>query len=415
MSIMHTQDGHTQAGHTQAGHTQAGHTQVGIIGAGPAGLLLSHLLYLQGIDSIIIERRGRTAIEATIRAGVLEQGTVDTMVDAGLGERLQREGVLHRGFDLRFAGHSHRIDLHGLTGGRCITVYPQHEVLKDLIAARLATGADIRFSATDVSIHDVTTTPTIRFTDAEGTPHTLTCDLLAGCDGSHGVCRPAIPDALRTDYQRIYPFAWFGILCHAPRTHHELIYARSPTGFALISTRSADVQRMYFQCDPQDKTEHWSDDRIWDRLQANIAGADGLRLQEGPIFQKDVIPMRSFACEPMQHGRMFLAGDAAHAVPPTGAKGLNLAANDVVLLARAIVKHIRQNDAALLATYSETALKRVWRAQHFSWLMTSMLHNSADGNPFDNKRQLAELDLLTSAHAASQTLAEIYAGPPLGS
>jgi p-hydroxybenzoate 3-monooxygenase len=389
------------------------HTPVGIVGAGPAGLLLSHLLHLQGIDSVIIERRSRAAIEATIRAGVLEQGTVDTMIEAGLGVRLQREGAVHHGFDLRFGGASHRIDLTGLTG-RAITVYPQHEVLKDLIAARLAADGQIVFEASDVTVRDVTTDPHIHYTDAEGIQHDLACDLLVGADGSHGVCRAAIPEGLRKDYFRVYPFGWFGILCNAPPSHHELIYARSPTGFALISTRNPGVQRMYFQCDPNENADDWSQEQIWERLQSNVAGEDGFRLIEGEIFQKGVIPMRSFACEPMQYGKMFLAGDAAHSVPPTGAKGLNLAANDVVLLARAMEKHFKQHDDALLESYTTTALKRVWRAQHFSWLMTSMMHNAPDENDFDSKRQLAELELLTSSPDAARTLATIYAGPPLG-
>jgi len=393
---------------------QSDRTQVGIIGAGPAGLLLSHLLHLQGIDSVIVERRSRDAIEATIRAGVPEQGTVDTMIAAGVGDRLQREGAIHHGFDLRFGGQSHRIDLTALTG-RSITVYPQHEVLKDLIAARLADEGQIIFEATDVSVHDVTADqPHIHYTAPDGITHDLACDLLIGADGSHGVCRAAIPETLRKDYFRIYPFGWFGILCEAPLSHHELIYARSPTGFALISTRSPGVQRMYFQCDPAEDATTWSDDRIWERLQANVAGEDGFRLKEGKIFQKGVIPMRSFACEPMQHGRLFLAGDAAHSVPPTGAKGLNLAANDVVILARAIEEFFHHNDNTHLETYTATALKRVWRVQHFSWLMTSMMHNLPDENEFDTKRQLAELELLTSSPTASQTLAEIYVGAPLG-
>jgi p-hydroxybenzoate 3-monooxygenase len=389
-------------------------TQVGIVGAGPAGLLLSHLLHLAGIESVIVETRSRAAIEETIRAGVLEQGTVDLMTETGVGERMHREGALHGGFDFRFNGQSHRIDLHGLTG-RSIMVYAQHEVLKDLIAARLAAGGQIHFSATNTSVHDVTSQrPRIQFVDSAGVAQQVECDILAGCDGSYGICRKAIPADLRRDYLRIYPFGWFGILCKAPPSHHELIYARSDRGFALISTRNQTVQRMYFQCDPATNANDWSSDRIWEELQARVAG-DGFQLQEGEIFQKGVIPMRSFVCEPMQYGRMFLAGDAGHSVPPTGAKGLNLAANDVVIMACAIEAFTKTNDDVLLQSYSATALKRVWLAQHFSWWMTSMLHNGADGNMFDARRQIAELELVTSNVNAARTLAQIYVGAPLGS
>ena len=388
------------------------HTQVGIVGAGPAGLLLSHLLHLQGITSIIVERRSRDAIEQTIRAGVLEQGTIDLMTETGLGERLHREGFRHEGFDFLFDGARHRIDMQRLVG-RCIMVYPQHEVLKDLIAARLAAGADIRFAAADTQVHAIDTDqPRITFTDAQGQAQEITCDFLAGCDGSYGVCRKAIPDSKH--YLRIYPFGWFGILAEAPPSIEELIYARSSHGFALISTRSETVQRMYFQCDPAENAETWSDAQIWDTLQARVA-SPGFSLKEGPIFQKGVIPLRSFVCEPMRHGRLFLAGDAAHAVPPTGAKGLNLAANDVVILARAIERFYKSANPEGLESYSRDALRRVWRAQHFSWWMTSMLHNFADANDFDERRQRAELELVTGDDRAAASLASIYAGAPLGS
>ena len=388
-------------------------TQVGILGAGPAGLMLSHLLHRAGIRSVIIETRERDAIEATIRAGVLEQNTVDLLVETGLGERLCREGHVHEGFAFRFGGRSHRIDLKGLTG-RSITVYPQHEVLKDLIVARLAEGAEILFGCRDVRLDGVESDPVIRFTDADGKAREVAADVVAGCDGSYGISRKAIPQAKRSDVLRIYPFGWFGILTEAPPSADELIYARHDDGFALISTRSPGVQRMYFQCDPAERLEGWSDDRIWEVLQRRVEG-DGFRLREGPIFQKNVVPMRSYVCEPMQHGRLFIAGDAAHTVPPTGAKGLNLAVADVWVLARALERYFAGGETSDLDAYSATALRRIWRAQHFSWWMTSMLHRFDDAGEFDRRRQLAELELVTSSEAASRTIAESYVGFPLGS
>ena len=387
-------------------------TPVAILGGGPAGLMLSHLLHLAGIASVVIETRSREAIEATIRAGVLEQNTVDLMRETGLGERLAREGEVHEGFEFRFSGRGHRIDLAGLTG-RAITVYPQHEVLKDLIAARLGAGADIQFEASEVALHDVETAPRVTFRDAEGARRELAAEFVAGCDGSYGVSRPAIPEGCRRDFLRIYPFGWFGILAEAPPSAHELIYARHDDGFALISTRSPTVQRMYFQCDPAERVEDWSDDRIWGELQNRVAG-DGFALKEGRIFQKNVVPMRSFVCEPMQHGRLFIAGDAAHTVPPTGAKGLNLAVADVWVLARALERHFHHGADEDLHGYSATVLRRIWRTQHFSWWMTAMLHRFADASEFDRRRQLAELELVASSEAASRTIAENYVGLPLG-
>ena len=386
--------------------------QVAVLGAGPAGLMLSHLLSLAGIRSVIVETRSRDAIEATIRAGVLEQNTVDLMVETGVGERLTREGHVHDGFEFRFEGRSHRIDLKGLTG-RSITVYPQHEVLKDLIAARLADGAEILFGCGDVSLDGVETAPIVRVTTADGQPREIAADFIAGCDGSYGVSRKAVPEERRRDYLRVYPFGWFGILATAPPSADELIYARHDDGFALVSTRSPDVQRMYFQCDPAERVEGWCDDRIWEVLQRRVA-ANGFRLTEGPIFQKNVVPMRSFVCEPMQHGRLFIAGDAAHTVPPTGAKGLNLAVADVWVLARALERFYGQGASDGLESYSATALRRIWRAQHFSWWMTSMLHRFEDAGEFDRRRQLAELDLVTTSEAAGRTIAENYVGLPLG-
>ena len=388
-------------------------TQVAIVGAGPAGLMLSHLLHLAGIRSVVVEARARDVIEATIRAGVLEQNTVDLMVETGVGERLEREGFNHHGFNFRFAGQTRRIDLQGLTG-RSVTVYPQHEVLKDLIGARLEAGGDLVFGARNVRIDGIMSTPSVSFTDAEGRPRELRAEFVAGCDGSYGPSRDAMPAGERTDFVRVYPFGWFGILTEAPPSSEELIYARHERGFALISTRSPGVQRMYFQCDPAEKVDDWSEDRIWAELQTRVEG-DGFRLIEGPIFQKNVVPMRSYVREPMQHGRLFIAGDAAHTVPPTGAKGLNLAVADVFVLSRALERHFRSGEGADLDAYTETALRRIWRAQHFSWWMTAMLHRFAEASEFDLRRQVAELDMVTSSQAAARAIAENYAGVPLGS
>jgi p-hydroxybenzoate 3-monooxygenase len=387
-------------------------TQVGIVGAGPAGLLLSLMLERRGIASVIIEQRERAAIEATIRAGILEQTTVDLMAELGVDGRLRREGVVHHGTILRFGGQDHRIDFEALTG-RVATLYPQHEVLKDLIAARLAQGGEVLFGARVTEVAGVTTErPVLRFTDAEGAAQELHCDMVVGADGSYGACRPAIPADRRRDFLRIYPFGWFGILCEAPPSSEELIYARHERGFALISSRTPEVQRMYFQCDPNDSVDNWSDDRIWAELQARVAGEDGFRLKEGRIFQRNIVPMRSFVCEPMQYGRLFLAGDAAHAVPPTGAKGLNLAASDVWHLDRALGAHFAGEGMAKLEAYTATALRRVWRVQHFSWWMTSMLHRFEGASEFDERRQLAELEHVTTSRAAATALAETYVGMP---
>ena len=316
-------------------------TQVGIVGAGPAGLLLSHLLHLEGIESVVLEVRTRDEIEGTIRAGVLEQGTVDLLNQIGVGTRMQREGFVHHGIELRFDGRGHRIDLSGLTGGKSITLYAQHEVIKDLVQARLDAGGAIEFSAHDVTLHGIDTeSPTIRYRRGDSV-RALECDFIAGCDGFHGVSRAAIPDAVRTDYSRTYPFGWFGILTQAPPSSPELIYAHHERGFALVSTRSPTLQRLYLQCDPHDRVEHWNDERIRAEFRARLATRDGWAPIEGPVIQKNMVAMRSFVCEPMQHGRLFLAGDAAHIVPPTGAKGLNLAVADVRVLAHALVEHYR--------------------------------------------------------------------------
>ena len=388
-------------------------TKVGIVGAGPAGLLLSHLLDLEGIASVVIEARSRETVEATIRAGVLEQTTVDLLKTAGLGQRLAREGVEHHGIELRFDGEGRRIDFKASAGGRAVTLYPQHEVLKDLIAARLAAGGTILFEASCLGVDDITSTsPVIRFRDADGREASLSCDFAAGCDGTHGVCRHVIPKADRRDYVRVYPFAWFGILASASPSSHELIYASHERGFALVSTRTPDVQRLYFQCDPEERTEDWPNARIWEELQARVEGG-GFRLAEGPIFQKNIIPMRSFVTEPMRHGQLFLAGDAAHSVPPTGAKGLNMAVADVHLLARGLTAFYKNGSCEILERYSATALRRVWQIQHFSWWMTSMMHRFADASTFDRRRQRAEWDQVTSTAEGAAYLARNYTGLPL--
>jgi p-hydroxybenzoate 3-monooxygenase len=388
-------------------------TQVGIVGAGPAGLLLSHLLHLRGIDSTVLELRSRREIESTIRAGVLEQGTVDLLTEVGVGERMKREGAVHHGVNLRFNRQTHRIDLQGLTGGKTITLYAQHEVIKDLVKARLDAGAEILFEVSDVSVHDVEgKTPTIRFRK-DGEARELSCQFVAGCDGFHGVCRSVLPQDGRSEYQRIYPFGWFGILARAPPSSEELIYACHERGFALVSTRSPEIQRLYFQCDPKDAVANWPDDRIWEELRARLMTADGWRLIEGPILQKGIIAMRSFVVEPMQHGRLFLAGDAAHIVPPTGAKGMNLAVSDVRFLSRGLHEFFTSGRSELLDRYSATCLRRVWRAQRFSRWMTNLTHRDVADDPFGHRLQLSELEYLTSSRSAATALAENYVGLPM--
>jgi len=388
-------------------------TQVGIVGAGPAGLMLSHLLHLQGIESIIIETRSRNDIESTIRAGILEQGTVDLLRETGVGQRMEREGFRHHGIELRFDGAGHRIDFPSLTGGKSVTVYAQHEVIKDLVKARLDAGAQILFEVKGVGISGLdSAVPKIRFrkddTDCE-----IACDAIAGCDGTQSICRPSIPAGVLTAYERVYPFGWFGILCEAPPSSAELVYALHDRGFALVSTRSPDIQRMYLQVDPSDRTENWSDDRIWAEFRRRLATRDGWAPKEGRIFSKVIIGMRSLVVEPMQYGRLFLVGDAAHVVPPTGAKGLNLAVADVRVLARALLEFYRSGRGDLLDRYSESVLRRIWRTQRFSWWMTSMLHRFPDSDAFQYRVQLAELVYVTSSRAASTTLAENYVGLPM--
>jgi len=386
--------------------------QVGIVGAGPAGLLLAHLLDQAGVGSVVIETRSREEVEGTIRAGVLEQGTVDLLVRSGVGERLRREAFFHRGVYLRFDGRTHHIDMHELTGGKHVTVYAQHEVIRDLVKARLAVGGEILFGVADVRIVDPAgERPALEFSHA-GRARRLDCDFVAGCDGSHGVSRRSFPQGALTRHERIYPFGWFGILVEAPPSSDELIYATHERGFALVSTRSPTLQRMYFQCDPADSVERWSDDRIWAELRARLATHDGWAPKEGPITQKVIVGMRSVVCEPMRHGRLFLAGDAAHIVPPTGAKGLNLAAADVRVLARALQQFYASGNRALLDRYSDTCLARVWKGQRFSYWLTTLLHRGDSDTSFDQHRRLAELDYLTTSRAAATAFAENYVGLP---
>ena len=389
-------------------------TQVGIVGAGPAGLLLSHLLHLEGIESVVLEARSREYVEHRVRAGVLEQGTVELLTDTGLADRLHREGLVHHGVELRFDGEGHRIDLSGLTGGKTITIYGQQEVVKDLIAARERDGGTIRFEVSDVAVDGLKSdTPTISFTH-EGEAQTLECDFIAGCDGFHGICRHAIPDGVLTEYDRTYPFGWLGILARVAPSSDELIYVNSERGFALSSLRSPEVVRLYLQCEPDEDIDRWPDDRIWEELQTRLATRNGsYTLHEGPIFEKGVAALRSFVVEPMQYGRLFLAGDAAHIVPATGAKGLNLAVADVRRLAQGLARFFGSGETDLLEGYSEGCLRRVWRVQHFSWWMTSMLHRFDRDDRYRRRLQISELQYVTSSTAAATTLAENYVGLPL--
>jgi p-hydroxybenzoate 3-monooxygenase len=387
-------------------------TQVGIVGAGPSGLLLSQLLHLRGIETVVLERRSRDYVEGRVRAGVLEQGTVDLLEEAQVGERMRRLGLVHEGIELSFGGRRHRIDFRALTG-KAVTVYGQTEVTKDLIAARLAAGGQVVFEAEDVSIHDFEgDRPKIRFRK-DGKAQTLACDFIGGCDGFHGVCRASVPQDALTIYERIYPFAWLGILAATPPVSDELIYCHSERGFALFSMRSPTLSRLYVQCTPDENLDEWPDDRIWDELRLRLGGDAAAALQSAPSLEKSIAPMRSFVAQPMRFGRLFLAGDAAHIVPPTGAKGLNLAAADVRVLARALVAFYASHRTDLIEAYSKTCLRRVWKAQRFSWWMTSMLHRFFGRTPFEDQLQLAELDYVTGSLAASTALAENYVGLPL--
>jgi p-hydroxybenzoate 3-monooxygenase len=388
-------------------------TQVGIVGAGPAGLMLSHLLYLQGIESVVLENRSRRYVEERVRAGVLEQGTVDLMVETGVGERLKRQGLRHEGVWFSFGGHRHRINMAELTGGRAITVYAQQEVVKDLVQARLDAGAQIVFEIDDLSVHDLESElPKMRY-HKDGAAHEVVCDFIGGCDGFHGVCRPSIPREVLNFYEKVFPFAWLGILAEAAPTSEELVYTYHNHGFALFSMRSPEITRLYLQCTPDEDLAEWPDDRIWEEMTRRMHTVDGWGPAVGPIVQKGVTAMRSFVVEPMQFGRLFLAGDAAHIVPPTGAKGLNLAVADVRVLAEALAAFYKSGRRDLLDQYSAKCLRRVWKVQRFSWWMTSMLHLFPDADAFDHRRQLAELDYFTSSRAAMTALAENYAGLPM--
>ena len=386
-------------------------TQVGIVGAGPAGLLLGHLLHLVGIESIQIDNRSREYCESRIRAGVLEYGTAELLKQIGVGERMKREGLVHNGIYLRFRRKSHHVNFPELTGGKTITVYGQHEVVKDLLEARLGAGARIFFEVDDVQVEELeSTAPRVRFRHRR-TEHEMCCDFIAGCDGFHGVCRPSIPDGELKTHEEIYPYGWLGILANVVPSSDELIYSRHERGFALLSMRSPEVSRLYLQCAPDENLERWPDTRIWQELQERFATDDGWKLKEGPITQKGVTAMRAFLVEPMQYGRLYLLGDAAHIVPPTGAKGLNLAAADVRVFARGLEAFYRRGSAELLERYSEICLRRVWKVQRFSRWMTEMLHRG-EGGEFTERIHLAELDYVTSSRAAMTTLAENYVGLP---
>jgi len=384
-------------------------TQVGIVGAGPAGLLLAHLLRRAGISSVVLENRSRQYVIERVRAGLLEQGTVDLMTELGLADRLHHEGLAHHGLALRFGGISHRVPLTELTG-KVVTIYGQNEVMKDLIDARLAAGDEILFEAAATGFENLDTKPRIRFRQ-NGDEEVLECDFVAGCDGFHGMCRPAIPSSALTTYDREYPFAWVGILSESPPVSDELIYVHHARGFALFTMRSPSLSRLYLQCRPDDDIANWPDARIWEELHLRL-GDEGDKLIEGKVSQKAITPMRSFVTAPMRYQRLFLAGDAAHIVPPTGAKGLNLAAADVRVLARGFDEYYVTGRTDLLDCYSDVALRRVWKAQRFSWWMTSMLHLFEAQPAFDRQVQLAELDYITDSRAAMTSLAENYVGLP---
>ncbi|HEY6700536.1 MAG TPA: 4-hydroxybenzoate 3-monooxygenase [Pseudolabrys sp.] len=386
-------------------------TQVGIVGAGPAGLMLARLLHLQGIESIIIENRSRDYIENRIRAGLIEHWAADLLADVGVGSRMQREGMLHWGINIGINGDLHRIDFKKLVNKR-ITIYGQQEVVKDLVERRLSDGAPLLFQVDDVTVHDLKTQrPNIRFKH-DGWPQEIDCDFIAGCDGYHGVCRPSIPDGVLSVFERDYPFGWLGILAESPPPDHELIYSYTDRGFALYTMRSPTLARLYLQCDHDEEIEHWPDNRVWDELHRRLGGAR--KLAEGKMLQKGITPMRSFVVEPMQYGRLFLAGDSAHIVPPTGAKGMNLAFADVVMLSRALDAYYKNKSNDGLENYSTRCLRRVWYAQRFSWWMTQSMHRFPNESAFDRRRQLSDLDYLMSSNAAATSLAEQYVGLPVG-
>ncbi len=390
--------------------TTSARTQVGIVGAGPAGLLLSHLLALRGIDSIVVETRSRAYCEARQRAGLLEAGSAELLRQVGLGARMDAEGLEHGGIYLQFAGERHHLDFRDLTGGRWVTIWAQTEIVKDLIRARLAAGAQIEFEVSDTEVTNLSSeAPVLRYTDAAGTRHEVTCDAIAGCDGFHGICRDSMPPGLLRVAEREYPYAWLGILATVPPSTDELIYSRHEDGFALHTMRTTQVSRLYLQVPADDEIERWPDDRIWAELQRRL-GMPGWELKTGPITEKAVSPMRSFVATPMQYGRLFLAGDAVHIVPPTGAKGLNLAIADVTVLATALVGLLRDHDPSGAAGYSQICVRRVWRATHFSWWMTTMLHIDPHQDQFGAELQLSQLRYVISSRAAATTLAENYTG-----
>jgi p-hydroxybenzoate 3-monooxygenase len=385
-------------------------TQVGIVGAGPAGLVLSHLLQREGIECVVLEDRSREYVEKRVRAGVLEQGTVDLLTELDLADRLHVEGLVHQGIELRYDGEGHRIAFEELAEGRAITIYGQQEVVKDLIAARLDSGAPLLFEVDDVTLHGIDSDePSLRFTH-EGKQRELRCDAIAGCDGFHGVSRPSIPDGILSFNELVYPFAWLGILAQVAPSTEELIYAPHGRGFALHSLRSPELSRLYIQCDPDDSLEQWPDERIWEELHIRLQRDDGWTLQEGPVVEKGIAPLRSFVAQPMQYGRLYLAGDAVHIVPATGAKGLNLAVADVQVLGEALAKYLKEGDSALLDAYSDACLRRVWRVQHFSWWMTWMLHRFPEDDGFMRGLRRSQLDYVCSSRAAATTLAENYVG-----
>ncbi|MBC8055177.1 MAG: 4-hydroxybenzoate 3-monooxygenase, partial [Rhizobiales bacterium] len=387
-------------------------TQIAIIGAGPAGLLLGQLLHRAGIDNVIVERQSGSYVLARIRAGVLEQTTCDLLDEAGVGARMHAEGLVHGGIELCFGGARHRIDLRGLTGGKHVTVYGQTEVTRDLMDARGAEGLTTVYEAADVALHDFDgTSPRVTYTH-DGATHTLLCDFIAGCDGYHGASRASVPDGALRTYEKVYPFGWLGILADTPPVSHELIYSNHARGFALCSMRSPTRTRYYVQCPLDDKVEQWSDAAFWDELRARLDPAAAEALVTGPSIEKSIAPLRSFVAEPMRFGRLFLAGDAAHIVPPTGAKGLNLAAADVRTLARALAEHYGERSTAGIDHYSATCLRRIWKAERFSWWFTSLMHKFPDTGEFGQKVQQAELDYMVQSRAASTVLAENYVGLP---
>ena len=385
-------------------------TQVGIIGAGPAGLMLARLLHLAGIESVIIENRSRNYIENRVRAGLIEHWAADLLTEVGVGERMKAEGILHWGINIGINGDLHRIDFKALVDKR-VTIYGQQEVVKDLVERRLADGGPLLFEVDGVSVHEMTSQrPKIRFTQG-GKAQEIECDFIAGCDGFHGICRPSFPDGMLSVFERDYPFGWLGILSESPPPDHELIYSYTDRGFALYTMRSMSLSRLYLQCDHDEDIDGWPDARIWNELQKRLGGSR--KLAEGKIVQKGITPMRSFVVEPMQHGRLFLAGDSAHIVPPTGAKGMNLAFADVVVLSRALEAFYKSKRDDGLANYSAACLRRVWYAQRFSWWMTQILHRFPNESAFDRRRQLSDLDYITRSDAASKMLAEQYVGLPL--